>query len=56
MRDPYAIYARRVLRLEALEPIAADPGAAERGQFIHQALDAFVKPTPAACRTTRWKS
>ena len=48
MRDPYAIYARRVLKLEALEPIAADPGAAERGQFIHQALDAFVKAHPHA--------
>jgi ATP-dependent helicase/nuclease subunit B len=48
MRDPYAIYARRVLRLDALEPIAADPGAAERGQFIHQALDTFVKAYPQA--------
>jgi len=51
MRDPYAIYARRVLKLEALEPIAADPGAAERGQFIHQALDAFVKAHPHALPT-----
>lgn len=46
MRDPYAIYARRVLRLSPLDPIAADPGAAERGQFIHQALDAFVRAHP----------
>ena len=28
MRDPYAIYARKILGLEALEPIDADPGAA----------------------------
>ncbi|QQP87960.1 double-strand break repair protein AddB [Skermanella sp. TT6] len=48
MRDPYAIYARRILKLEALEPIAADPGASERGQFIHQALDAFTKAYPDA--------
>lgn len=46
MRDPYAIYARHVLRLTALEPIAADPGAAERGTFIHAALDAFVRAYP----------
>jgi ATP-dependent helicase/nuclease subunit B len=48
MRDPYAIYARRVLRLEALEPLDADPGAAERGQLIHAALDAFVASHPGA--------
>lgn len=48
MRDPYAIYARHVLRLDPLDPIAADPGAAERGQVIHAALDAFVRAHPAA--------
>ncbi|MBI1206419.1 MAG: double-strand break repair protein AddB [Azospirillum sp.] len=48
MRDPYAIYARHVLGLRALEPIAADPGALERGQFIHQALEAFVRAWPGA--------
>ncbi|CAK0753896.1 ATP-dependent helicase/nuclease subunit B [uncultured Gammaproteobacteria bacterium] len=45
-RDPYAIYARHILKLEKLEPIAADPGAAERGEFIHQALDRFVRAYP----------
>ncbi len=48
MRDPYIIYARHVLKLRALEPIAADPGAAERGQFIHKALDHFIKEWPTA--------
>ncbi|WP_207477773.1 double-strand break repair protein AddB [Arenibaculum pallidiluteum] len=48
MRDPYAVYARHVLGLSALDPIAADPGAAERGQFIHLALDAFVREHPGA--------
>jgi ATP-dependent helicase/nuclease subunit B len=42
LRDPYAVYARYVLRLRALQPIDADPGAAERGQLIHEALDHFV--------------
>jgi ATP-dependent helicase/nuclease subunit B len=41
MTDPYAIYARRVLRLEKLDPIDADPGAAERGMIVHDALKAF---------------
>lgn len=46
MRDPYAIYARHVLRLKALDPIDADPGAAERGQIIHDALAAFIRAFP----------
>ncbi len=48
MRDPYAIYARHILRLRPLDPIAADPGAAERGQFIHKALDDFIADWPDA--------
>jgi ATP-dependent helicase/nuclease subunit B len=48
MRDPYAIYARAILRLEPFEPIDADPGAAERGSFIHQALDSFLRAFPDA--------
>lgn len=46
MRNPYAIYARHILKLEPLEPVAADPGAAERGQAMHAALDAFVRAYP----------
>jgi ATP-dependent helicase/nuclease subunit B len=48
MRDPYAIYARHVLRLRALDALDADPGAAERGQLVHRALDRFVKDHPGA--------
>jgi ATP-dependent helicase/nuclease subunit B len=43
IRDPYAIFARHILRLEPLEPIDADPGALERGLIIHEALDAFMR-------------
>ncbi|MGH7008107.1 MAG: double-strand break repair protein AddB [Stellaceae bacterium] len=46
LRDPYAIYARHVLRLRALEPIDAYPGAAERGIFIHAALHRFLVAFP----------
>ncbi|MFQ5783195.1 MAG: double-strand break repair protein AddB [Alphaproteobacteria bacterium] len=45
-RDPYAIYARRILGLKPLDPIDADPGAAERGSIIHDALDSFVRAHP----------
>ncbi len=43
MRDPYAVYARHVLGLQALDPLDADPGAAEYGQFVHQAIDRFLQ-------------
>jgi ATP-dependent helicase/nuclease subunit B len=48
MRDPYAVYARHVLRLRPLDPIDADPGAADRGIIVHQALERFLKETQAA--------
>ena len=47
-RDPYAIYARHILRLRPLEPIDADPGAAERGTIVHKALEIFVETYPSA--------
>ncbi len=37
-RDPYGIYARHILKLRPLDPIAADPDAADRGTLIHDAL------------------
>ncbi len=46
MSDPYALYAAKILRLKPLDPLDADPGAAERGTFIHQALDMFLKAHP----------
>ncbi len=42
-RDPYAIYARHILKLAALEPLDADPTAADYGQIIHNALATFVR-------------
>jgi len=43
MRDPYALYARKVLRLEPLAALEADPAASERGTIMHHALDLFMK-------------
>jgi len=45
-RDPYAIYAKHVLKLKPLDPLDADPGAAERGIVIHDALANFLKEYP----------
>jgi ATP-dependent helicase/nuclease subunit B len=41
-RDPYAIYARKVLRLNPLDPLVRDPSAAERGTLFHAILHRFV--------------
>lgn len=48
VRDPYAIFAETILRLKPLEPLDADPGAADRGTLIHLALERFVKAHPHA--------
>lgn len=42
-RDPYAVYARHVLKLRALEALDQVPGAAERGTIIHDVLDAYTR-------------
>ena len=38
MRDPYSIFARHILKLDALDAIAVAPSAAERGTIIHEVL------------------
>jgi ATP-dependent helicase/nuclease subunit B len=49
--NPYAIYARHVLKLAPLDDIGAEPGAAERGSFIHDVMEKllvrFPKGVPA---------
>jgi ATP-dependent helicase/nuclease subunit B len=46
VRDPYAHYARQILKLRALDPIDQDPSAREKGNFVHRALELFVKKYP----------
>lgn len=46
-RDPYGLYARRILGLEALDPLEAELGAADRGNALHDALDEFLKAHPS---------
>ena len=45
-RDPYAVYARRILGLTPLEPLLRDPGAAERGNLFHDILRRFTETVP----------
>lgn len=47
IRDPYAIYARQILKLEPLGPVAARPDAAARGTAIHAALGDFLRQFPS---------
>ncbi len=46
MRDPYDLYARRILGLKALDPIDADPGAAQLGTLVHAALESYIRDYP----------
>jgi ATP-dependent helicase/nuclease subunit B len=46
MRDPYAIYARHILKLRALPPLDQAPDAADYGSRIHRVLDRFLGQCP----------
>jgi ATP-dependent helicase/nuclease subunit B len=48
LRDPYAIYAKHVLKLRRLDPLDQEPGPRERGIAIHGALENFLKAFPGA--------
>ena len=41
--DPYAFYARRMLRLMPLDPVDADPSAAWRGTAVHEVLQKWFE-------------
>ena len=46
LRDPYAIYARHVLKLKPLEPLDAIAGPLERGTALHRALELYKQRFP----------
>jgi ATP-dependent helicase/nuclease subunit B len=46
-RDPYGLYARRILGLKVLDPLEAELGAADRGSALHDTLDEFLKAHPS---------
>ena len=43
LRDPYAIYAKHVLRLQPLDPLDAEVGPLDRGSAVHVALERFLR-------------
>ncbi len=47
VRDPFAIYAKHVLRLRALDPLMQAPDALMRGILIHEVIERFMKDTLA---------
>ncbi len=48
IRDPYAVYARRILGLRPLPPLRPEPDARERGRALHRIVEGFVRDRPAA--------
>ena len=46
IRDPYAIYADKILRLRPLNPMKPKPEARDRGTVIHEVLERFIKDRP----------
>ncbi|EAQ02992.1 hypothetical protein OB2597_12648 [Pseudooceanicola batsensis HTCC2597] len=47
IRDPYAIYAREVLRLRPLDPLMKEPDALQRGTVLHEVMEHFVRAATA---------
>lgn len=45
IRDPYAIYAKRVLRLRKLGPLVQNPDALSRGTASHTVMEQFIAAT-----------
>jgi len=45
IRDPYTIYAEKVLKLRALDPPGKEADARERGTALHKVLEVFVERT-----------
>jgi ATP-dependent helicase/nuclease subunit B len=43
LRDPYEIYARRVLRLDQLEPLEQSTDFRDYGTIVHRGLDGFLR-------------
>lgn len=46
--DPFAFYARRILRLDPLDMVDADPSAAWRGNAVHAVLEAWARDDACA--------
>uniref|UniRef100_A0A9E7ZXF3 Double-strand break repair protein AddB n=1 Tax=Bosea sp. NBC_00436 TaxID=2969620 RepID=A0A9E7ZXF3_9HYPH len=45
-RDPYQIHARKILKLDALDDLVADPTAQDRGKLLHGIVEEFTTTYP----------
>jgi ATP-dependent helicase/nuclease subunit B len=43
IRDPFAVYAKRILRLFPLDPLRPGPDAALRGEVLHKIVEDFAR-------------
>jgi ATP-dependent helicase/nuclease subunit B len=48
LRDPYTIYAKYILKLDALDPVDMPLSAADRGSAIHDAIGEFTEDFASA--------
>lgn len=48
MKNPYRLYAEKILKLKRIDPVDADKVHAERGSFVHDVLLDFVRQYPHA--------
>lgn len=46
IRDPYAIYAQKILQLKRLDPLGREPDALIRGIALHKVVEEFVTAYP----------
>jgi len=46
IRDPYAIYAKRILKLFPLDPLRPSPDPLLRGQILHEIVERFTRERP----------
>lgn len=45
VRDPYALYAKRILKLQPLDDLIRSPDAREKGTLFHDIFEAYVAST-----------
>jgi ATP-dependent helicase/nuclease subunit B len=53
-RDPYAIYAKHILKLSPLDPLVGSVDARDRGEIIHAVLAKFVEQTQSSWPDDPW--
>ena len=48
IKDPYSIYASKILNLKKLQDLEMVPGVIEKGIYVHAALEKFCQRYPNA--------